>query len=253
MSVGALECVFLACRNVTTDSTGLCHRHRWALNTSTQTFRFDPPLPPMPPMPRLGPDDRGAFPLHPLTLPEPVEVVIEVEEHLDYETQERLTTTRYARASDGVIHRDGGPAYVTTRSDGSLVHETYARNGKRTRIDGPAEIEYGPGGEVTKAEFIFGDEVEPTLAALVRKFASSARANATFARFMLPGDVGKAHDAAIATLAASSFRPLLEEGREVEEIFSVFVDGVCTPDGVREVLGGAPVEWVLAYESGVGE
>lgn len=50
----------------------------------------------------------------------------------------------------GLLHRDGGPAYVMVASDGTKMQEAYYTHGLWNRLDGPAVIEYYPDGKPLK-------------------------------------------------------------------------------------------------------
>jgi len=52
---------------------------------------------------------------------------------------------------NGVLHREGGPAYVKRHPDGTVVEKRWYRNDKLHREDGPAYVERRPDGTVVEA------------------------------------------------------------------------------------------------------
>mgnify|MGYP001488453139 CR=1 FL=1 len=59
---------------------------------------------------------------------------------------------------DGVLHREGGPAYVERRRDGTAVIEWWYRNNKLHREGGPAWVRRSPDGTVESEAWWLDDK-----------------------------------------------------------------------------------------------
>lgn len=115
----------------------------------------------------------------------------------------------------GALHREGGPASIVNRADGSLPRVDYFLHGRLSRSDGPATITYHSDGKVDAVEWRTDGVRHRTDGPAV--YGYDEFENLEYASFHVRGH------------------------RLSEDVFTRF----------REAIeGGAPEEWALAFVTG---